>query len=169
MSNISLVKGGKGGHTLPRTSLEDQVQTLNLSKENTGRNSPNLMCVHFQKARLLLRETRIGPPNHLTNPLRQGMRVDSSSGIQNYDQQPRAGRPTIPSPAKILADRPNWTKKAVYLVLPDKIKKSRNSELIEGMLAWTPNLSQEIGGKGKGQGRPTLEVTQIMKPTNPTS
>ncbi|MPC64065.1 hypothetical protein E2C01_058175 [Portunus trituberculatus] len=129
MSNISLVKGGKGGHTLPRASLEDQVQTLNFSKENTGRN--RLMCVHFQKARLFLRDTHIDPPNYLTNPLRQGMRVDSSSGIQNCDQQPRAGRLTIPSPVKILTDCRNQTKKAVYLILPNKIKKSRNCEFVE--------------------------------------
>ncbi|MPC48150.1 hypothetical protein E2C01_041917 [Portunus trituberculatus] len=101
------------------------------------------------------------------------MRVDSSSGIRNCDQQPRAGRPTIPSPGKILMDCPNWTKKAVSLVLPNKIKKSRNSELIEGMLARTLSFSQEIGGEGKGHGRPTLGVThlsrQAMKPTNPMS
>ncbi|MPC45251.1 hypothetical protein E2C01_038946 [Portunus trituberculatus] len=102
-----------------------------MSKENTGSNSPNLMCVHLQKARLLLRDTHIGPPNYLTNSLRQGMRVDSSSGIRNCDQRPRAGRLTIPSPAKILMDRPNRTKKAVYLILPNKIKKSRNCEFVE--------------------------------------
>ncbi|MPC63152.1 hypothetical protein E2C01_057246 [Portunus trituberculatus] len=124
------VKGGKGGHTLPRASLENPVQTLNFSKENTGRNSPNLMCVHFQKARLL-QDTHIGPPNYLTNSIIQGMRVNSSSGIQNCDQQPKAGRPTISSPAKILTDRPNWTKKTVYLILPNKIKKSKNCEFVK--------------------------------------
>ncbi|MPC18293.1 hypothetical protein E2C01_011173 [Portunus trituberculatus] len=46
-------------------------------------------------------------------------------------------------------DRPNQTKKAVYLVLPDKIKRSRNSELVEGMLARTLSLSQEIRDEGK--------------------
>ncbi|MPC59109.1 hypothetical protein E2C01_053124 [Portunus trituberculatus] len=101
------------------------------------------------------------------------MRVDSSSGIQNCDQQPRAGQPTIPSPAKILTDCPNRIKKAVYLVLHDKIKKSRNSELVEGMLAWTLSLSQEIGGEGRGHGRPTFGVMQLSrqarKPTNLTS
>ncbi|MPC41876.1 hypothetical protein E2C01_035483 [Portunus trituberculatus] len=81
------------------------------------------MCVHFQKAQLLLQDTRIGPPNHLTNPLRQGIRVDSSSGMRNRDQQPRAGRPTIPSPVKIFTDRLNWTKKVVYLVLPTKSRR----------------------------------------------
>ncbi|MPC68492.1 hypothetical protein E2C01_062694 [Portunus trituberculatus] len=131
------------------------------------------MGIHFQKARLLRRDTHIGPPNHLTNPLRQGMRVDSSSGIQNCDQQPRASPLTTPSPAKILTDHLNRTKKAVYLILPDKIKKSRNSELIEGMLARTQSLSQEIGGEGKGHGCPTFGVThlnrQSVKPTNPTT
>ncbi|MPC82570.1 hypothetical protein E2C01_077243 [Portunus trituberculatus] len=101
------------------------------------------------------------------------MRVDSSSGIRNCDQQPRAGWPTIPSPVKILTDRPNQTKKVVYLVLLNKIKKSRNSELVEGMLARTLSLSQEIGSEGKGHGRPTLGVMhlsqQAMKPINPTS
>ncbi|MPC54344.1 hypothetical protein E2C01_048254 [Portunus trituberculatus] len=89
------------------------------------------------------------------------MRVDSSSGIRNCDQQPRAGQPTIPSPAKILMDCPNRTKKVVYLVLPGKIKKSRNSELVEGMLTWTLSLSQEIGDEGKGHGRPTYGVTHL--------
>ncbi|MPC97673.1 hypothetical protein E2C01_092997 [Portunus trituberculatus] len=89
------------------------------------------------------------------------MRVDSSSGIRNRDQQPRTCRPTIPCPAKILLDRQNRTKKAVYLILPDKIKKSRNSELVEGMLAQTLSLSQEIRGKGKGHGRPTFGVMHL--------
>ncbi|MPC29431.1 hypothetical protein E2C01_022662 [Portunus trituberculatus] len=154
-------------------SLEDQDQTLNFSQENTGRNSPNLMSINFQKARLHLRGTHIGPPNHLTNPLRQGMRVDSSSEIRNRDQQPRAGQPTIPRPAKILMDCPNRKKKVIYLILPDKIKKSWNNELVEGTLARTLSLSQEIGAKGKGHGRPTFGVThlsqQAVKPTNPTS
>ncbi|MPC57333.1 hypothetical protein E2C01_051311 [Portunus trituberculatus] len=70
-------------------------------------------------------------------------------------------------------DRPNWTKKAVYLIFPDKIKKSRNSELVEGMLAQTPSLNQEIGGEGKAHGRSTLRVMhlsrQAVKPTNLTS
>ncbi|MPC75631.1 hypothetical protein E2C01_070024 [Portunus trituberculatus] len=98
------------------------------------------------------------------------MKVDSSSGIQNHDQQPRVGQLTISSPAKIPMDRLNRTKKAVYLVLPDKIKKSRNSELIEGMQIRTLSLSQEIGGKGKGHGCPTFGVIhlsrQAVKPTN---
>ncbi|MPC82590.1 hypothetical protein E2C01_077265 [Portunus trituberculatus] len=60
------------------------------------------------------------------------MRVDSSSGIRNCDQQPRAGQLTIPSPAKILTNCPNWTKKVVYLILPtNKVKKSRNCEFVE--------------------------------------
>ncbi|MPC24911.1 hypothetical protein E2C01_018005 [Portunus trituberculatus] len=70
-------------------------------------------------------------------------------------------------------DCPNWTKKAVYLVLSDKIKKRRNSELVQGRLARTLSLSQETGGKGKGHGRPTLGVThlsrQAVKPINPMS
>ncbi|MPC66684.1 hypothetical protein E2C01_060835 [Portunus trituberculatus] len=126
------------------------------------------MGIHFQKVQLLLRDTHIGPLNHVTNPLRQGMRVDGLSGTRNRDQQPRVSQPTIPSPAKILTIRLNRTKKAVYLVLPDKIK-SRNSELVKGMLAWTLSLSQEIGDKGKGHGCPTLGLThlsrQAVKPT----
>ncbi|MPC58847.1 hypothetical protein E2C01_052857 [Portunus trituberculatus] len=129
------------------------------------------MGINFQKAQLFLQDNHIGLPNHLINPLGQGMRVDSSSGIQKCDQQLKAGQPTIPSPAKILTDPPNQTKKAVFLVLPNKIKKSRNSELVEGMLAQTLTLNQEVGGKGKGHGRPTFGVThlsrQAVKPTNP--
>ncbi|MPC71249.1 hypothetical protein E2C01_065521 [Portunus trituberculatus] len=53
------------------------------------------------------------------------------------------------------------------------MKKSRNSELVEGMLARTLSLSKEISGEGKGHGRPTLGMThlsrQAVKPTNPTS
>ncbi|MPC59363.1 hypothetical protein E2C01_053381 [Portunus trituberculatus] len=101
------------------------------------------------------------PVSQCAPGFRQSMRVDSSSGIQNHDQQPRAGRPTIPNPVRIFMDYPNRTKKAVYLILPDKINKSRNSELVEGMLAWTLSLSQEIGGEGKGHGCPTFEVTHL--------
>ncbi|MPC57666.1 hypothetical protein E2C01_051653 [Portunus trituberculatus] len=91
-------------------------------------------------------------------------------------REPLAWPATIPQILSAQIDRNTEgreTKKAVYLVLLDKIKKSRNSELIEGMLVRTQSLSQEIEGKGKSHGHPTFGVThlsqQAVKPTNPTS